>query len=523
MSGDDAAGGPDSAADDESAFATVRDLFKGGGALLFGLVLELGISFVAKIIIAQELERVSYGTVSLGIITAAIVSTLVMLGLNTGIGRYLPRYDTPEERRGVLVSGFEVAIPLSVAAGAAIVLGAPLLAEVFNDQSLVVVFRIFGVAVPFGTVMKLALGSIQGLQDSVPRIVVQNITFPVTRFVGIAIAILLGAGVFGVSIAYVLSYVFAAAAGVYFLATRTRLFDRSVEAVRMRRELLVFSLPLVVTAAMSIVLSDIDMYMLGILRGPAVVADYNVIYPLAQLLTAALGAFGFLFMPAVSELDAEGERDQLKRLYQVATKWIVVATLPVFLVFVFFPDRVIPLTFGAKYAQAAPSLAVLATGFFIHTAFGLNKGALTSLGHTRLIMYDDIVGAAVNVALNLVLIPLYGLWGAAWATTLSYVVLNLLYSGQLYRRTSAHPLSTALAWPALIGGVAMGAVYALGRAYLVVTPLTLVGLFAAFGVIYGLGVLRFGIEPEEVRLVVSFEERFGVDLGPLKRVARLFM
>lgn len=509
---------------EDEGFVTIRELFKGGGALLIGLVLELSISFFGKLIVARELERVDYGGVSLGIVTAAIVSTLVLLGVNTGIGRYLPRYDSAEKRRGVLLSGLEISIPISLAATAVIVIGAPTIATVgFNDPSLAPILRVFGFAIPFGALMKLSIGGIRGLQDSVSRVLVENITFPTTRIVGIVAAILLGYGVLGIAFAYAFSYVIAAALGLYILAKQTALFDRSVDPFPMRRELLTFSLPLVVTAAMSIVLSDIDMYMLGFLRDAGVVADYNVIYPLSQLLMSAQGAFGFLFMPVVSELDATGNHDELDRLYKIVTKWIVMVTLPMFLVLTLFPAQTISLTFGSKYLGGATSLSVLSLGFFIHTCFGLNKGALTSLGHTRLIMYDDIVGAGFNIVLNLLLIPEFGLLGAAWATTASYVLLNGMYSVQLYRRTAAHPLSLAMVKPLVVGIVAMGVVATAARAYLSSTALTLVGVFTVFVLVYGIGILRFGVEPEEVRLVLSFEERFNVDLGPLKRVAMWFM
>lgn len=509
--------------EDGDGFAAVRTLFKGGGAVLAGLVLELGISFVGKLLIARELGRVNYGAVSIGIITAAIASTLVLLGLNKGIGRYLPRDEDPSERRSVLVSAFRLAVPLSVLAGAGVFAAAPVLStRVFDDPSMTPVLRVFAVAIPFGAVMKLALGSVQGMQDSLPKVAIQNVTFPVTRFLGIVVALLLGAGAVGVSYAYLASYVAAALGGVYYLHARTSLFEFDVPYEGRERELLSFSLPLVVTSAMTIVLSDIDMYMLGAFRGTGPVGVYNVVYPLAKLLTVAIGSFGFLFMPVVSELDASGDHDRMKRLYQVVTKWVVMATLPLFLVLVAFPRWAILYTFGAEYVRGAAALSVLSVGFFLHTAFGLNKGALTSLGHTRLLMVDDVAAAAFNVVLNLALIPRFGLLGAAYATTAAYALLNLLYSYQLYERTDIHPFTRALVLPPVIGGATMWAVYAFARAYVVVSPWSLSALFAVFLAIYGVAVLRFGVEPEEVRLVLSFEERFGVDLGPLKRLANRF-
>lgn len=508
----------------DDGFAAVRTLFKGGGVVLAGLVLELGISFAGKLLIARELGRVDYGAVSLGIITASIGSTLIILGLDQGIGRHLPRDDDPSARRSVLVSAFRVAVPLSLLLGAAVVLLAPLLAtSVFDDPSLTLVLRVFAVAIPFGVVMKLALGSIQGMQETAPKVAIQNVTFPVTRLLGIVSALLLGAGSMGVSYAYLASYVAAALAGIYYLYSRTSFFDFDIPYRGRERELLSFSLPLMVTSAMTIVLSDIDMYMLGAFRGTGEVGVYNVVYPLAQLLTVALGAFGFLFMPVFSELDADDRRSQMKRLYQVVTKWVLIATLPLFLVLVAIPQSVIRYTFGAEYLPGAAALSVLSVGFFLHTAVGLNKSALTSLGHTSLLMVDDVATAAFNVALNLVLIPQFGLLGAAYATTASYALLNLLYSVQLYTRTAIHPFTRALVLPPMVGGAAMGLLYVLVRTSVGTSPWSLAALFVSFLVVYGIAIVRFGIEPEEVRLVLSMEERFGVDLGPLKQLANRLM
>lgn len=502
--------------------SSVETLFSGGVIVLLGLVLELGISFLGKLVIAPYLGRTAYGSVSLGITTAAIGSTLVLLGLHTGIARYLPRFDNPAGERSILLSGFRIAVPLALLAGIVLYVASPPLAGALagdgtTPAELTRVLRVFALAVPFGAVMKLAIGTVQGKQTALPKVAIQNVTFPVVRIIAIVLAVLLGGRAFGISLAYLASYVAAAAVGLYFLARYTTLFDRSIHAEIRYRELLSFSLPLVITTAMTIVLSDIDMYMLGLFDGPAVVGDYNVIYPIAELLTTALTAFGFLLLPAISELESDGDIADIRRLFQVVTKWVVVTTLPLFLVVVAFPGRTIALTFGPEYLGGSRALAVLSIGFFVNAALGLNKGALTSIGRTRLVMYDDITGAGVNVLLNLVLIPEYGLLGAAVATTASYILLNGLYSAQLYRRTSIQPLSRSLAAPLVVGAGTLGVVYLLGRASPVLDRLTLIGLFVGFCVLYGVAIVRFGIDSEEIRILVAAEERLGIDLSALKQ------
>ncbi|MFB6133599.1 MAG: flippase [Halanaeroarchaeum sp.] len=501
-----------------------RKLFKGGGVLFAGLVLELGVSFLAKVVIARVLGPVDYGAVSLGVTTLGLLSTLSVLGLHSGIGRYLPRYDDPGDRRGVLVSAFQIAVPVATVTGLLVAVFAdPIATYAFTDPSTAPYLRVFGLAIPFAALMKLSVGAIQGTQTALPKVVVQNVTPPVTRFIAVGIAVVVGAGTLGIATAYALAYVVAALVGLYYVLTRTAI-TASVAPRRFHRELLVFSTPLIVTAAMSFVLSDLDTFMLGYFATTGAVGVYNVVYPIAQLLTVGLSSFGFLFMPIISELHADGDTEDMRRLYQVVTKWIFMATLPLFLVVALFPDMTIVVTFGREYMVGGTTLSLLAVAYFTHAIAGPNANVLTSIGRTRVIMWDNVAIAVLNAVLNVLLIPRFGFLGAGAATAISYVVLNLLYSAQLYRETGIHPFSPALVRPGIAAAVLVAIVHWATRTFFPITIPVLVGMFAAFLTLYSVVILRFGgVEDEEIMLVLSFEERFDVDLGPLKSVARYLM
>lgn len=508
--------------DSDSIF---RKLFKGGGIVAVGLIFELGISFFAKLLIARLFKPVNYGELSIGITMMAMVSTLTLLGLNAGIGRYLPRFDDAEKRRGVLVSGFLLAIPTSIIAGVVLAVSAPYVAQtVFREPELRDVLFVFALTIPLAAMMKMAVGSMQGMQESLPKVYIQHLALPATRFLGIAVVLFVGANILGVAWAYAFSYAVTAALGLYFVATRTPLFSRNVPYEPAYRQLLSFSAPLIVSSAMALIFADTDMFMLGIFWTAAEVGIYNVIYPLAQLLLVSLSGFGFLFMPVLSELHSEGETQHMRRTYEVVTKWIALATFPLFIVMGLFPTTVISITFGSKYASGAVALAVLATGFFSHVLAGFNGATLTSIGRTRQIMYANTVTAVVNVALNLALIPAYGVLGAATATAVAYITLNVILSYQLHELSGIHPFSTALVRP-IVAGIILAVTWYGGVVTLIGHPLIRLFVFVVgFGCTYPIAVLRLGgVEREEVMLVLSFEERFGIDLGPFKSIAKRLM
>lgn len=497
-----------------------RAIFASSGVLALGLAFHLGLGFLGRLIVARFLGRVDYGAVALGFTLLTTASILVVLGTDKGVGRYLPRFDADGRRRGVLVSALQVVVPLSVLLGLLVaLLAGPIARYAFTDPSIEPVVRVFGLAIPLAAIVRLTLGSTRGMQETVPRVAIDDVALPLTRFSLIAAAVFLGFGAVGVAWAYAGGFAVAAAASIYYLARRTPLLE-PVETTTMRRDLLAFSAPLMVTATMNMVHSNLDNFVLGYFASTGEVGVYNVAYPLAQLLTVLLTAFGFLFMPIVSELHAEGRTAEIVRTYHVVSKWTVLAALPLFLVLVTFPRAVIGATFGPEYAAGGLALAILAVGFFVHVGSGPTGISLTSFGLTRRIMYFNTSTAVANAALNLALVPRFSYVGAAVATTAGYVVMNALFMVQFHREVGTHPFRGAMLRPAFAAiAVWAGLALVLYR----VAPSGLAALLATLALFlpaYAVVVVRFGgVEQEEVDLLGSLEDRFDVDLGPARRVA----
>ncbi|GAA0193342.1 flippase [Halobacterium noricense] len=439
--------------------------------------------------------------------------------MNHGLSRYIPRKDDVEYKRSVVLSAYQIAIPTAVVAGLVVVLFSDEIAvRLFNDPSVGDILWIFGLAIPFAVTVQVGIGTIQGLQLSVPKVAVRNVTQPLTRFLLVGAVVFYGFGKTGMAWAYAGGHIAAALLLLYYVFNHLPLLERK-PWTRMHSELLTFSLPLVVTSAMVVLLSRVDSFMLGVLATTGDVGVYGVVYPMAELLTAGLASFGFLFTPILSELHADQELEEMRRLCQVVTKWIFMVTLHVFMILTVFPEITISLSFGAEYADGSLALTNLAFGFFSHAVLGPNVNALTSIGRTRMIMYDNVVVTALSIALNILLIPQFTYIGAAVATTVSYVFLNILYTVQIHRVTGIHPFTAAMVRPGIIAAISIATIYLLTNEYLSSTPLTLFANFFVFIVVYTFGVLSFwGIKEEEIDLLLQMEDRFGVDLSMLKKV-----
>ncbi|WP_458190913.1 flippase [Haladaptatus sp. NG-WS-4] len=500
--------------------STLSKLVASSGILLFGLIFQLGFGFISRIAVGRIFGSEIYGGISIGYVLLTSTSILAVVGLNQGVGRYLPRNDSPEWERGIILSAYQIVVPISIGVGIAVALSADLLATlVFKDPTLTPILRIFGITIPFAAFVRLTIGCIRGMKQSLPRVSIENIFIPLSRLVLILIAAFIGFRALGIAWAYAISYGIAAVLCLVYLVRHTAILG-DAQPRSMHRVLLSFSLPLVLTAAMNLVLESADVFILGMFDSTSAVGVYNVAYPISKFLITVLMAFAFIFMPVISELHADNKLEEMRRTYQLISKWILFATLPLFLVFAFFPTTIIRYTFGSEYLSGGTTLTVLSIGFLVHALLGLNGNALQSIGNVRTIMYDNMFVAILNVGLNLVLIPQYSFLGAAIATTICYVILNSLLSYQLYRETKIHPLrresfvpagATLLIWALLFFGL---------QSFFDTLSIFFIEL-CVFIVLYPIMVLRLGgVEQEDIDLINTLEQRAGINLGPIRRLAR---
>jgi O-antigen/teichoic acid export membrane protein len=505
----------------EDSNSTFSRLFASGGIVFIGLAINYGMGFFTRALIARVLGPGNYGVISLGISLLMMTTVIVVIGVDTGVGRYLPRYEQPEFRRGVLVSAYQIVVPLSIVIGLVVAfLAEPISRYAFHNPGVTPIIRIFGLTIPFSAFIRLTVGSTRGLQQPRSRVYIQNIALPVARIGFVAVVLLLGFRSIGVSWAYAVAYGSAAALSLFYLIRYTPLFER-VESRSMHRELLVFSLPLMVTTAMYTIFQNIDIFMIGYFLTEDIVGIYDVAYRLPSLLRITLTAFGFLFLPTISKLHTNGESGEMRQTYRTVTKWIFLTSLPIALVLMFYPELFIAYTFGGEFVAGSSALTILAIGFFIHSFIGLSGEMLTAIGKPRTIMYDSLLVAAVNILLNLFLIPRYSMIGAAIATTVGYIVMDSLYLSQVYREIGTHPFSRGMLLPGAVALAVWSVSYGILRAVdLVVLPAVII-VTVLFAVLYVVIVLRFGaVEPEEAALLGTFERRFDVDLDIVRTIAK---
>ena len=176
--------------------------------------------------------------------------------------------------------------------------------------------------------------------------------------------------------------------------------------------------------------------MIGYFTGSDAVGLYNCALTPAELIPIALTSMNFIYIPIITQLYSKSLSKEINRSYQVLTKWIFSISLPLFMVFFIFPESILSLFFGEQYVPAAIALQILSVGFLFHTFLGANGQTLLVIGKTRLMMWITLMATVLNIILNIFFIPKWGICGAAFASLISYFVINTLYSIKLYQTHS---------------------------------------------------------------------------------------
>ena len=159
-------------------------------------------------------------------------------------------------------------------------------------------------------------------------------------------------------------------------------------------------------SAIGIIMHWIDILMLGIFSDANAVGMYHPIERTAGLIRMILFAFAGIFAPLFSQYFYQDNSEKMKEIYQLSTKWIFVASLPLFIFLMLFSNPMLML-FGSEFDNGL-ALKILTAGIMVQAFFGLGSSSLTMSGFSNLNLLNVLVALAVNIIMNIILIPDYG-------------------------------------------------------------------------------------------------------------------
>jgi O-antigen/teichoic acid export membrane protein len=417
------------------------DLASGGVTGLGALVVGKGLGFGFQLLLARVLGPASYGLFSLGRAIENTGETFGELGVGTGIVRFVSEKVSSrdrEEAARVFRTALVVATTGSLLTAGGLFLAAPFLEGLFGEPGFARVLRLFSLALPPYTLLTVTTSLAQarrriGHQQSLLRI-----WSPLLRIALVGGALALGWGLEGAVVGFAASGFASLALAGY---TVYKLFPQLVSSPDWKlrtRELLRFSLPIILTGLASMLALRVDRILLGYLGTASEVGVYNAAAVIGLNLSIAHAAVTNAIKPIFAESHDTATREHFSSVYRAGARWSTAGTFLTILPLLLFPDIVIGF-FGAGFGDAVPVLVVLLGWVQVTTINGSTGAALNMSGHQDLELVNSLALLAGIVAFDLILIPRFGALGAALGTLAATTLAEFIRVAEIYSIHGFHP------------------------------------------------------------------------------------
>lgn len=490
--------------------ADVTKLARGAGVALMGKVLGRGFRLCGDILMARLLGPVNFGLYAIGWTISRIVTLITPLGLNIGVIRYGARYWRKDAAhlKGVILQALAYSTVAASAIGALFYFLAPSIGNLFQKPEAVAVIRWFAIGFPVMTALTVAASATRISHRMKFGTIAEDMSQPISDLILFVMFYLIGWRLAGAVGACVLSFAIALLVALYYVGHLfPTVIGRTVKAVYPGKELLTFSLPASLTGVFGVLMIWIDRLLVGYYRPASEVGIYQAASQLSVTFALILSGFATIFSPMAADLWHHGELGRLEELYRVSTKWGLYMSVPPFLVTCFAPRLVMGVLFGKAYVMGWPALLILTFGQVVNAGTGPVGYLLVMAGYQKRMFQISGTTFVTAVVLGLILIPRYGMTGAAIATCVALSGMFVSAVVVARRVLGMKPYDRRYLKGALATALAIIPLMLLHGVHLLTAPITvLVNALLAGGVFAGVLMLA-GVDPEDRKFVGLIVER----------------
>jgi O-antigen/teichoic acid export membrane protein len=430
-----------------------------------GSVLGAIFGFLLTLILTRGLHAHGAGIFFISTAVYAVLGTVCTFGADVGCVRMISMYQTLDRSRDLGKTIIAAALPVAVLAAAAAIgvfVFAPDVARVLvhgeGDGAVGSMLRILMPFLPLAVVGSVLLAATRGFGTMVPNFVVAQVGTPALRCLGVVLPVGLGLGSTTVALGWVAPEPAIFVAAALWLVHLLRRSQRSPEQAPARRsrelagDFWRFASIRGIASLFQVLVRWLDVILVGALASAESAGVYAAVSRLVVMGALVQRSLILAIAPQLSALMTKGDRERTQLLYRTATTWLASASFPVFLVLAAFAPTIVRL-FGDDFSSGAVPLAILAVAMLVNMATGPVMTLLVMAGKPSWNVVNSGGSLLINAGLNVLLIPQFGITGAAVAWSASILFQNLLPAVQIFRLFRIHPLSPGLGLAAAAAAV----------------------------------------------------------------------
>jgi stage V sporulation protein B len=434
------------------------------------------------------------------------------------IAKYVAEYSAQGEEemvKQVIHTSIKLVFILGILFSIAIFfLAEPLAVGVFHKPEAILPFQLVALITPFSVIVGALRGSFQGYYQMI-NIVITKAFEQIFMIISAIILILIGFYVAGAIIGTSIGFIASALAGYYLyrrgigkLLKDVKLNLSFRQELSIAKMLLLFSIPVVITGLAELALFDfVGNFVVGAYLPSQYVGYYGAASPVARLPLIISMAVATAVLPAAAEALGLQDRNLLRTYISQSYRYVSITVLPLSVGTMIFATPIISLLFGQAYIPGAQALQILAAGMLFFTIYTVSSSIAQGLGKPYLPMVILVLGTFLDLALSIFLVPIYGINGTAYATTITaFLIMTAMVWSTLRTAQVSLPISDFLR---ILGAAAIMAIF------LIILPKNYLFLIVAFigsplVYLFGLVIMK-ALKKGDIRAMNKLSRR----LGPL--------
>ena len=420
---------------------------KGGAIAVICKTLSIVLGFLNQIILAKILGAGGLGEVLLALSVVNLSAQFARFGMEEAMMRFIPSYIEKRDNaklKGTIYFALKFCFLLSIVFVFIVVLFSRFISiNIFHSEGLLKLLPIVAVAIPASVIRGVIGGILKGYKNVLKALLPELLISPFFRIVIFLLLALKGVTPLYAIIAFIIGEIVAVFFSIVFLAKKLN----KIEPLRKQYEnkkVLAVSSTMIFAAFGTYLYTQADLWVLGMFRSTEEVGIYGVSAKLVTLILFSMAAFATTIPPLISKIHISGNRDELSKVVSGSTRWVLSIAIPITLILVLEGKFILKYFFGEIFVNGYIPLVILSIGQIIKAGTGLVGYTLQMTGQHKTFLKIAISGGISNIILNILLVPYFGMLGAATATTLCFTMVNITCVFVIHKRLNVLTLAKGL-------------------------------------------------------------------------------
>lgn len=400
------------------------------------------LSVLANGLLILALTRVlldpdEYGLVFLALSIFSVARLLADLGLANSGARYIAEYKHTDAGQVpyIIAAVLRYRLLLLALVGGGVALASPVISETLGEPALTPLLVIGVGFLLFESLAGFCSNTFQGFNRVEYSAAIEAVASVARVVFVVGFVVVVADRTVGAMIGYVVAAGFGAAVGLFYLYTRFYAPAERAPAVEdgLVGRVLRYAVPLTASQAANVLDKQVDTVFVGFFAGPTAVAFYTLGKQVSEFVSVPVDSLGFAISPTYGEEKAGGSLDRAARIYETSLQYTLLLYVPAAAGLVIVAEPTIRFVFGTDYLGAVPVLQVLSVYIVLQGVVAITTQALDYLGRARVRAIAKGVTSVANAVLNVLLIPPFGVTGAAVATVITFSVYTVANVYIIYR------------------------------------------------------------------------------------------